>query len=120
MSDQINSPKGRGSGWFAGGGILTGVLALLGASCCVLPIILVSLGVSSAAVGNLAFFASAKPWFMGATILLIAAAVYFAFRSGRRPGLGFWIAMVIALCLLSTAYILPSYEREILEWMDLR
>jgi len=113
-----NAP--RANSWLAGGGLLGGVFAFLGASCCVLPILLVNLGVSSALVANLGFFARYKTHFMIVAALLLAAAIVFALRGGRRPKLRFWISVAAAALLLAGAWILPHYEGELLRWLDLR
>jgi len=110
----------RANNWLAGGGLLGGVFAFLGASCCVLPILLVNLGVSSALVANLGFFARYKTHFMIVATLLLAGAIMFAFRGGRRPRARFWISVVVAVLLLAGAWILPSYEGDLLRWLNLR
>jgi mercuric ion transport protein len=107
----------RARGWLAGGGILSGAFALLGASCCVLPVLLVNLGVSSALVANLAIFAHARELFVALTILLLAGGALLALRGGRRPVRGFWIACGAGLALLAAAMITPHFEPELLAWM---
>lgn len=61
------------SGWLATGGVLGAVLA---SSCCIGPLVLVSLGVSGAWIGNLTALEPLKPYFIAATLVLL--------------GLGFW------------------------------
>ena len=114
----LSPPRARG--WLAGGGVLGGVFAFLGASCCVLPIVLVNLGVSSALVANLGFFARYKTLFMVAASLMLFGAIIFALRGGRRPKARFWVSVVITGVLLASAWILPSYEGELLRWLNLR
>ncbi|WP_373007016.1 hypothetical protein [Hyphomonas sp.] len=114
------SKTSRANGWLAGGGVLGGVFAFLGASCCVLPILLVNLGVSTALVANLGFFARYKTAFMIIAALLLAGAVVFALRGGQRPKVRFWISVAVAVLLLVGAWILPSYEGELLRWLNLR
>lgn len=61
----------------ATGGILA---ALLASSCCVAPLVLVTLGVGGAWVGNLTALEPYKAYFLGVTALLLAAGfwhVYF-------------------------------------------
>lgn len=48
--------------------------ALLTSSCCVVPLLLVTLGVSGAWIGNLTALAPYKWYFLSATALLLAAA----------------------------------------------
>ncbi len=106
------------TGLIAGGGAFSGLAAVIGASCCVLPIILVNLGVSAGLVGNLSFFAEHKAYFGAATGVLIFAAGVAAFWNGRRPGpvtLGF---LIFAILLASAAYILPSYEPALIRWIN--
>lgn len=64
---------GSRSGWFATGGVLGAILA---STCCIGPLILVSLGVSGAWIGNLTALEPLKPYFIAATLVLL--------------GLGFW------------------------------
>ncbi len=67
-------PDGRaGSGWLATGSVLGAVLA---SSCCIGPLVLVSLGVSGAWIGNLTALEPLKPYFLATTLVLL--------------GLGFW------------------------------
>lgn len=70
------SPDGVGNqrhGWLAAGGIVGGVLA---SACCVLPLLLVTLGVSGAWIGSLTALEPYKPYVATAALVLI--------------GLGFW------------------------------
>jgi mercuric ion transport protein len=60
-------------GWFAAGGVVGAILA---ASCCVGPLVLVSLGVSGAWIGNLTALEPYKPYFAAVTLVFL--------------GLGFW------------------------------
>ena len=114
--DKTKAPNGPR--WLASGGAFSGLLALFGASCCVLPIVLVNLGVSTALVSNLAFFARAKPWFMGAAVIFVVIAFVMAFRGGRRPGAALLTLLVLSAALVAGAYVLPFYEAGILRWMN--
>jgi mercuric ion transport protein len=72
MSEQSPDPSPRSS-WFAAGGVAAAILA---SSCCVLPLALVTLGVSGAWIGNFTALEPYKP------IFIAVAAVFI--------GLGFW------------------------------
>lgn len=72
LDSAFAAPKDR-KGWFAAGGIIGAVLA---ASCCIAPLLLLMLGVSGAWIGNLAALEPLKPYFTA-----VAAAFI---------GLGFW------------------------------
>ncbi len=102
----------------AGGGALSGLAALIGTSCCVLPLVLINLGASTAMVSKLAFFARVQPYFLGASIILIAAAVIAAFWNGRRPSKRVATTIVLAAVLEVVAYIMPFYEPQLLRWMN--
>ena len=89
----------RKGGWIAGGGALAGLGAFIVASCCVLPLILINLGVSAALVGELAFFARFQHYFLGAAIILLAVAIVAAFWKGRRPDKRVVITLALAAAL---------------------
>ncbi|MFQ5562182.1 MAG: mercuric transporter MerT family protein [Parvularculaceae bacterium] len=54
------------AGWFATGGILGAILA---STCCIGPLILVSIGVSGAWIGSLTALEPYKPYFIAATLI---------------------------------------------------
>jgi mercuric ion transport protein len=60
-------------GWFAAGGLIGAILA---SSCCIVPLVLLMLGVSGAWIGNLAALEPFKPYVAVVTLAFI--------------GLGFW------------------------------
>lgn len=115
--DTTNKRSDKG-GVIAGGSILSGLAALVGASCCVLPLILVNLGVSTALVGKLAFFARAQHYFMGGAVVLLIGAVAASFWKGRRPSRRVAIMFGIAVAFILAAYIAPSFEPQILRWVN--
>ena len=118
-SEDPNKTKARRKGgWIAGGGVLSGFGALIGASCCVLPLILINLGVSAALVGKLAFFARFQHYFMGAAVVLLAVAIVAAFWKGRRPGTRVVITLALAAAFIVAAYIMPFYEPQLLRWVN--
>lgn len=115
MSKDTNSRSA--SGVLAGGGMLTALSALIGASCCVLPILLVQIGVSTAFIAHLAWFAPAKPYLLALTALLILFGFVFAFWGGRRPGPLVLAALISAAILVAGAIAMPHYERALLDWL---
>lgn len=121
MTEETHKPAtANGAGLLAGGGVLSGLFAFLGASCCVLPIVLVNLGLGGAFVANLAVFARFRMWIIGVALLLVAASIVFAFLGGRRPRARFWISVSAALLLVAAAWVLPHYEGALLQWLGLR
>jgi len=114
-----SSEKQR-SGWFAKGGVLASLFAVVGASCCILPIILINLGLSSALVSHLGFFARFRHWFMVAlSIMLIIGGIVYAYSGGRRPKRRTLVIFVLAAILILAAYILPYYEGDLQRWLNL-
>src|SRR5882757_5668309 len=67
----------RGQTLTAVGGILG---ALAASSCCILPLILFGLGVSGAWIGNLTQLAPYQPYFIVATIALVACGYWLVYR----------------------------------------
>jgi mercuric ion transport protein len=116
MSEDTETKRPSG-GLFAGGGVATGLAALIGASCCVLPILLVQAGVSTALVAHLGIFAQAKPYLLALTAILVLAGFVAAFWGGRRPRPRVLVLLVVAAFLVVSAYSMPFYERELLDWV---
>ncbi len=54
--------------------------AILASSCCVLPLVLFLLGVSGAWIGHLTALAPWKPWFLAASVVLLAIGFTQAYR----------------------------------------
>jgi len=115
----MGNEKPNRSGLFATGGTLTGVFAIVGASCCILPIILVNLGVSSALISHLGFVARFRSWFMALTICLVIGGFIYAYRGGRKPSRRILVFLVLAGILAIGSAILPYFEGDIQRWMNL-
>ena len=69
----VHPPSSPARRWFAAGGVVGAILA---STCCVLPLALVTLGVSGAWIGNLTLLEPYKPFFIAISAIFI--------------GLGFW------------------------------
>lgn len=110
--------KGRGA-LFAGG-----VAALLASTCCLGPLVLVSLGVSGAWIGNLAVLEPYRPLFITAALVALFFAWKRIFRPAQdcRPGevcaipqvrstykLIFWAVAALAVVALGFPYVLPLF-----------
>jgi mercuric ion transport protein len=65
----------------AAGGLLG---ALAASSCCILPLVLFSLGVSGAWIGNFAQLAPYQPYFIAATIGFLGYGYWLVYRSSKR------------------------------------
>ncbi len=101
----------------ASGGLISGVAAFIGASCCVLPLILVNIGLGGAWIANLAFFAVAKPYFLTASALFIALAFVVAYRGNRKPSTKTMVILGTATGLTAIAYVMPWYEGRVLRFL---
>ena len=112
-------PQGARGALFAGG-----LAAILASSCCLGPLLLVTLGFSGAWIGNLTALESYRPIFIGAAL----AAMFFAWRrifhpvqgchsgaacataqSNRSYKLIFWIVAMLVLIAFGFPYILPMF-----------
>lgn len=105
------------------GPLLTGgVAALLASTCCLGPLVLITLGISGAWISNLTVLEPFRPLFIGAALV----ALFFAYRRIFRPveacGSGevcavpqvratykllFWLVVVLVVVALTFPYVLP-------------
>ena len=101
---------------FASGGALAGLVTLLGASCCVLPL-LAQIGLGTAFVAQLSFLVRARPYLLMATLALIVAAIVACFWNGRRPRPVVLTMLVAAGALVAASLELPKHEAQIMQWI---
>lgn len=99
-----------------------GLAALLASTCCLGPLVLITLGFSGAWIGNLTVLEPYRPFFIGAALV----ALYFAWRRIYQPEqackpdevcaipqvrgtykLIFWIVAALVLVALAFPYVLP-------------
>lgn len=107
------------------GSLVLGVLAAVSASvCCVGPLLLLSLGIGGAWIGNLTAFEPYRPIFIGLALLFFGLAfrrLYLA-KQVCAPGavcthsvvvsrqrLIFWLMAVLAFCLLAVPIAAPLF-----------
>lgn len=107
------------------GSLIAGVLAAVGASvCCVGPLLLVSLGIGGAWVGNLTAFERYRPCLMVVTFVFLAIAFYKLYLAPQvcEPGAAcadpltrkrqriiFWTASVLVVGLLAVPSVAPIF-----------
>lgn len=70
----------RGQRLMAAGGLLG---ALAASSCCILPLVLFSLGVSGAWIGNFTQLAPYQPYFIAATMGFLGYGYWLVYRSSK-------------------------------------
>tara|TARA_R110002072_G_scaffold12016_3_gene52927 strand:- start:1806 stop:2132 length:327 start_codon:yes stop_codon:yes gene_type:complete len=101
------------------GGLLGSFLALIGASCCVVPVILVHLGVATGLVAKLNWLARIQPFLLGVSALILIVAAILAVRGGRASWT-FWIWWGLGAAFLALAVALPQFEFQLqrlaLDW----
>ncbi|MDE2379861.1 mercuric transporter MerT family protein [Bradyrhizobium sp.] len=121
-ADFSESERGE-VGWqrlIAAGGILG---ALAASSCCIVPLILFSIGIGGAWIGNLTALAPYKPFFVGGTAGLLGYGFYLVYWKPRRAcadgaacarpipsGLiraALWIATVLVVAAFAFDYVAP-------------
>src|SRR5215470_15082326 len=73
--------SGRGTTLMAVGGLLG---ALAASSCCILPVVLFSLGISGAWIGNFTQLAPYQPYFLVATIAFLGTGHWLVHRASKR------------------------------------
>lgn len=101
-----------------------GLAAILASTCCLGPLLLITLGFSGAWIGNLTVLAPYRPLFIGAALV----ALFFAWRRIFRPAqvctagevcaipqvrrsykLLFWVVVALVLVALGFPYLLPWF-----------
>ena len=96
--------------------------ALAASACCILPLVLFSVGISGAWIANLTALAPYKPYFAGGTLALLGYGYYLVYvrpkqacadGSCARPLPGgvvkssLWIATVLVVAALAFDYVAP-------------
>ena len=105
------------------GSLVAGALAAIGASfCCVGPLVLLTLGIGGAWIGNLTALEPMRPLFVGVAVLFVAQAfrrLYLAPqvcepgtpcadpRTVKRQRLVFWLVVVTLAGLLAVPWVAP-------------
>lgn len=107
------------------GSLLASVIAAIGASvCCVVPLVLLALGISGAWVSNLTAMEPYRPIFIGLTFLFLWLAFRKLYlmpqvcevgtpcadpRTIKRQRLTFWIVTVLLIGLLAVPSLAPLF-----------
>lgn len=120
VSQQLVEERSR-TRLIAAGGILG---ALAATSCCILPLVLFSVGISGAWIGNLTALAPYKPYFAAGTLALLGYGYYIVYvkpkqacadGSCARPlpnrlvKSSLWIATVLVVAALAFDYVAPLF-----------
>ncbi len=121
MESTKDSDDGRKS-LIATGGVIAAILA---SSCCVVPLVLLTLGVSGAWMGNLTALAPYQGYFIVATLLFIGAGFWYVYwkpkkaceegsycaspMSDRVIKIALWFATILVALALGINFILPYF-----------
>lgn len=115
----MSQNKGERAALMAGG-----LAALVASACCLGPLVLVTLGISGAWIGNLSALEPYRPISIGVALIAMFFAYRGIFRSAQdcKPGewcavpqirLGyqvmFWIVAALVLLALAFPYVLPLF-----------
>lgn len=110
---------------------IAGIAAAIGASaCCIIPLILFSLGISGAWIGNLTALEPYKPFFIGAAVIFLSIGFYKVYSkpkaedceegsfcakpdSDRINKIALWSASFLIILAIFWPYIAPP----LLEWL---
>ncbi|MFX3658410.1 MAG: mercuric ion transporter MerT [bacterium] len=118
IETRLSSESGRGA-LLAGG-----LAAILASTCCLGPLVLVSLGIGGAWIGNLTALEPYRPVFIGVALV----AMFFAYRRIFRPAQAcepgevcavpqvrttykviFWTVAALVVVALAFPYVLPLF-----------
>jgi mercuric ion transport protein len=109
--DRTDEPDRTVSALLPGAGLVAAIAALVGASCCVLPLTLAAVGVGGAWIAQLAVFVTYQ-WYIltvAMVLIMISWIVAFVRGSSRRAKL----VLAISTALVAAAFVLPIYEDDI-------
>jgi len=106
----------------AAGGLIGAILA---SSCCIAPLLLLTLGVSGAWMGNLAALAPYQGYFIAAILVFLGAGYWYVYfkpkkaceddsycaspQSDRVIKVALWVATVLVVLALSVNLIVPFF-----------
>src|SRR5215831_20368228 len=96
-------------------GLAAAVAALVGASCCALPLALAWLGLAGAWIGNLGIFVAYRPYITAAAVVLIG--VGWVIASRRRATKRTIVVLALATALVGGAILVSYYEAELTRYL---
>lgn len=79
--EEIAAEPSRGQTLMVAAGLLG---ALAASSCCILPLVLFSLGVTGAWIGNFTQLAPYQPYFIAATLIFLGSGYWLVHRASKR------------------------------------
>src|SRR5262245_14053243 len=95
-------------------GLVAAVAALVGASCCALPLALAWLGLAGAWIGNLGIFVAYRPYITAAAVVLIG--VGWVIATWRRTANRAFVVLALATVLVAGAMLVSHYDTEFVRY----
>ncbi|MCH2547304.1 MAG: mercuric transporter MerT family protein [Alphaproteobacteria bacterium] len=106
------------------GSIIASVTAVIGASCCVIPLVLFNLGIGGAWVSNITVLQPFRPYLIAVSILALAIGGYVYWRNCKsacepcedtpKQKTGMVILTIVAVLLTGIAIIWPQIEPDLI------
>jgi len=82
MAETDNESDHSRANWLAAGGVSA---ALAASSCCVLPLLLVTLGIGGTWMGNLTALEPYKPYFIAVTVAFLGTGFWTVYFKPKKP-----------------------------------
>ncbi|WP_286828952.1 MULTISPECIES: hypothetical protein [Kordiimonas] len=114
MLERNNTAETHQTIWAANGSLIGSLGAIIGGSCCVLPLVLFNLGVGSSVIAQLGFFMQYRQAFLGIAVIMIVGAAILALRNRSTLTTRTVIVFVLAFAFVAAAYLAPFYEQDLL------
>jgi len=92
-------------------GLVAAIAALIGASCCALPLALAWAGLAGAWIANLGVFVVYRPYIIGVALVVIGLGWVIALQ--RKASRRTLAILGLASVLLATAVLVAHYEQEL-------
>lgn len=96
-------------------GLIAAIAALVGASCCALPLALASLGLAGAWLANLGIFVVYRPYVTAFAIIVIALGWAIGLR--RSTSVRTLLVLGVASVLVVAALLIAHYETELTRYL---
>lgn len=105
---------------FASLSVCSALATMVGASCCVLPLLVFQAGISSALIAQLGIFTAYKTGFMLLALGALLAGLTAAKRGALRLNTGFLTLYSVAVFLVMGALVMPYFELDLLIFFGFR
>jgi len=96
-------------------GLIAAIAALVGASCCALPLALAWLGLAGAWIANLEIFVVYRPYITLFAIIVIVLGWVIALRQRASPRT--FVALGVASVFVGAALLIAHYETELTRYL---